>query len=70
VQGQRLDRRHDIAAFLTGSKILVAKEALICLGDGILSVIAHNEALFVQKSIAFAAVPVKAIDFAFASLSL
>jgi len=68
--GRRLRRGHDIAAFLTGSKILVAEEALICLGDGILSVIVHNEALFVQESVAFAAVPVKAIDFACASLSL
>src|SRR5262245_52361838 len=63
-------RGHDIAAFLTGSKILVAEEALVCLGNRILGVIAHYEALFVQQSVALAAVPVEAIDFAFAPLSL
>src|SRR5262245_5042681 len=63
-------RRHDIAAFLTGSKILVAEEVLVCLGNRILGVIAHDEALFVQQSVASPAVPVAAIDFAFAPLSL
>src|SRR5262245_45757872 len=63
-------RRHDIAAFLTGSKILVAEEVLVCLGNRILGVIAHYEALFMQQSVAFPAVPVKAVDLSFAPLAL
>src|SRR5262249_33166109 len=66
----RLSYGHDIAAFFTGSKIFVAEEALVCLGNRILCVITHYKALFVQESVALPAVPVEAIDFAFAPLAL
>src|SRR5262249_39674109 len=66
----RLCCRHDIAAYLAGSKILVVEKTSVGFGNRILCVIAHHKALFVQESVAVAAVPVKAIDFAFPSLAL
>ena len=62
--------RNDLAALLAGSEALVVKETLASLGDRVVSVIAHDETLFMQQGIALGAVPVEPVDFAFTPLAL
>ena len=58
---------HDLAAS-AGSKFFAAKEFIVRFGDRVVGIVLHGERFFVEQSIAFLAVPVKAVSLALAPL--
>jgi hypothetical protein len=64
----KIRRYHDLAAS-AGSKFFAAKESSVRFGDRVVRIILHCEGFFVEQSIAFLAVPVKAVDLVLAPLS-
>ena len=63
----RLWHCHDLAT-VAGSKFFSAKESSIRFGDRVVGIVLYGEYFFVQQSIAFLAVPVKAVGLLLAPL--
>jgi hypothetical protein len=59
---------HDLAA-VAGSKFFAAKESSVRFGDRVVGIVIDGERFFVEQSIAFLAVPVKAVDLVLAPLT-